>query len=218
MYNLISIAMLAFVGFAPLAATAPTHMGMNEVAAASSAMPGAAAVAWNSEQSQHDDVIARSNHFIEAAIAQALAEHRGTIMKRATTNGDGQDAPVFDLSAVFRGLFDNVVNYIIQVTPLNDIVHGNYDLLYDIFLTKVDELFSGMGAPNTTATPTPTPVTTSNGTFTKDGTSDVSSKTNASADVSDEDDDDYTYEGKNHHHWEQDDEDDENEDEEEDDE
>lgn len=50
-----------------------------------------------------------------------------------------------ELESTFRGLFDNLVGYIIQVTPLNDIVHGNYDFLYEIFTSKVKEALSSIG-------------------------------------------------------------------------
>lgn len=51
----------------------------------------------------------------------------------------------FNLEDLFRGVFDKIVDHIIEVTPLNDIVHGNYDLLYEIFTAKVQEILSGAG-------------------------------------------------------------------------
>jgi hypothetical protein len=205
MYNLISIAMFAFIGFAPLATSAPTRMGMNEVtAAAAPVMPAPAAVAWNSES----DAFARSNSYIiETALAQALSDRRSTIIKRSH-NGGNEGAPQLDLNVVFRGLFDNIVDYVIESTPLNEIVHGNYDLLYDLFLAKIDEIFTNMATPDASTTPAaPETNGTSVGASPKDSAptgastkdnapTDASAEAIASTDISVEDENDYSQEDK----------------------
>ncbi|GAA5817602.1 hypothetical protein MFLAVUS_011150 [Mucor flavus] len=148
MLQLISIALFALAGLSSVANAAPTGNSlMNTASPIANAAVGnmnTVPINWKRDhQIDHHqaDTTVLTEEFIKAAIAQAMT-HQNKMSKR-------EDEP-FDLSVVFRGVFDKLIDYIIEVTPLNDIVHGNYDLLYDIFLDKVGELVSGVteGAEN----------------------------------------------------------------------
>lgn len=134
MLQFISIAMFALMGFSPLANAAPTHsnaVAMNEspAIASSAAIPNT----WNQQDIEN---------ILSARIAKAMEKDTMIMVKRADEDGS---APL-SLDTLFRSLFDNVINHIIEVTPLNDIVHGNYDFLYQIFLGKVQEILTGAPA------------------------------------------------------------------------
>ncbi|KAG2234012.1 hypothetical protein BDF21DRAFT_429779 [Thamnidium elegans] len=144
MLQLISIALFALAGLSSVANAAPTG---NALMDSTSPITNAAVGNMNTfptnwkrdHQVDHQQAgtTVLTEEFIKAAIAQAMT-HQSKMSKR-------EDEP-FNLSVVFRGVFDKLIDYIIEVTPLNDIVHGNYDLLYDIFLDKVGELVSGVTA------------------------------------------------------------------------
>ncbi|KAK4519838.1 uncharacterized protein ATC70_010081 [Mucor velutinosus] len=127
MLRLISIAVFALMGFSSVANAAPTHanaMAMNESPSAS-----ASATLMNWSQKNIEDILS-------ARLAEAMDKDTTFMVKRA-------DEPI-SLDTLFRGLFDNIINHIIEVTPLNDIVHGNYDFLYQLFLAKVQEIITGV--------------------------------------------------------------------------
>lgn len=144
MLQLISIALFALAGLSSVANAAPTGNSlMNTASPIANAAVGnmnTVPINWKRDHQvdyQQVDTTVLTEEFIKAAIAQAMS-HQSKMSKR-------EDEP-FNLSVVFRGVFDKLIDYIIEVTPLNDIVHGNYDLLYDIFLDKVNELVSGVAA------------------------------------------------------------------------
>ncbi|GAN08991.1 hypothetical protein MAM1_0236d08511 [Mucor ambiguus] len=127
MLRLISFAMFALMGLSSVANAAPTHanaMAMNESPSAS-----ASTAVMNWSQKNIEDILS-------ARLAEAMDKDAMFLVKRA-------DEPI-SLDTLFRGLFDNIINHIIEVTPLNDIVHGNYDFLYQLFLTKVQEIITGV--------------------------------------------------------------------------
>ncbi|GAA5804434.1 hypothetical protein EDC94DRAFT_285210 [Helicostylum pulchrum] len=144
MLQLISIALFALAGLSSVANAAPTGNSLMDTASpianAAVGNMNTVPINWKRDHQvdhQQVDTTVLTEEFIKAAIAQAMT-HQSKMSKR-------EDEP-FDLSVVFRGVFDKLIDYVIEVTPLNDIVHGNYDLLYDIFLDKVGELVSGVTA------------------------------------------------------------------------
>jgi hypothetical protein len=180
MLQLISIAMFALMGFSPLANAAPTHsnaIAINE----SPAIVSAATIpnTWN-----HQDI----ESILSARISKAMEKDTMIMVKRAN---EDVSAPL-SLDTLFRSLFDNVINHIIEITPLNDIVHGNYDLLYQIFLGKVQEILTGAPA---TVSPAPS--------------DEVDSEYNEIDEVKDDENEDEQDDWKHSHEDEDEDEDDE---------
>ncbi|CEP08241.1 hypothetical protein [Parasitella parasitica] len=182
MLQLISVALAALMGFSPLAKlvnAAPTHtnaVSMNEspsATAASAVMP----MNWN-RQDIEGVLVARIN--------EAINKDSMILVKRADENG----AAPLTLDTIFRGFFDNIINHIIEVTPLNDIVHGNYDFLYQIFLAKVQEILTGVTGDASATTPAPS----------DEGDSEYDDD-DEDDDSDDDNDDNDDEDNDNHKHW-----------------
>ena len=138
MFQLIPITLFALAG---LVAAAPTAVH-NEPLSVMNTEPimKSNPIVWKRHHPQSAVDFGTSNEFIKSTIAKTLAEHEELIKR--------QDLPVLpipNLEDVFRGIFDRIIDHIIEVTPLNDIVHGNYDLLYDLFSSKIQEIFANLG-------------------------------------------------------------------------
>jgi hypothetical protein len=162
MLQLISIALFALAGFSSLVNAAPIHHGadLHETSAFLENMSSVGTMNsiptttnWKRHHHQESEDFELSNKFIDQAISRAMISEQKRnmveIMKRQSddeTNTDDEVVPEFNLEDMFRGIFDKVVDHIIEVTPLSDIVHGNYDLLYDLSLSKLQELVSSIGA------------------------------------------------------------------------
>lgn len=104
-----------------------------------------AAPAYNQETAN-----AIAQNFIDTEITKYVSSQTDfKLVKRKHHHHDDDDdeddnEPAFDIEHLVRGLFDRVIDYVIEVTPLNDIAHGNYDFLYKIFTDKVGEIMNGM--------------------------------------------------------------------------
>ncbi|KAG2199333.1 hypothetical protein INT47_012967 [Mucor saturninus] len=145
MLQLIPIALFALSGFSAVANAAPTPNALMSASPMAEAPVGIvsapAAANWKRHHQQAAESHIFTEAFIKSAVAEAMAKQNSVLVKREDA------APGIDLGGIFRGVFDKIVDHIIEVTPLNDIVHGNYDFLYDIFLAKIGEAVSGAGAP-----------------------------------------------------------------------
>lgn len=132
MFQVIPLAIFALASFTTAAPiTAPNGV----VPITKATMPASLDLPlnWKRDQQSSNGI----NKLVESAIIQVLSQ-QNSLTKR-------QNEVPFELETMFRGLFDKVVSYVIQVTPLHEIVEGNYDILYGFLSEKISEAIAGFG-------------------------------------------------------------------------
>lgn len=158
MLQLIPIALFALAGFSSVITAAPTHHQVDAISTGPPTtvegmfvgeMPSNSWKRHHHQEAEDFELFELSNQFVNEAIAKATSSEHNIMemIKRQSdeTSTEGQVPEMMSFEDMFRNFFDKVIDHIIEVTPLNDIVHGNYDLLYDLFLQKLQELASNIG-------------------------------------------------------------------------